>query len=546
VDSRAGRLLFSASLLLLLTAAAPQRRDLPSLGEILEVSIVNVDVVVTDENGKRVRGLTRDDFEIFEGGVRRDLSHFAEYGAPEATVSVEGGSAPPPEAPAQKRNVAIFVERANLLPHGAEDLIESIRRAVRNTVREGDSVSLVAWTQRAQARADFDGSLTGFDAMLDALKKDLIGPPGRLRHVEDEVADLRAFNAELLAFQPNTSVDLGVENVSLFTAMQELADIRRKTMAINAIINSMAGQEGKKVLILAANRLGEVAGYEAFFAAGTPILSQEDRLRFQTKEHIASIIANANAAEVAVYPVFPTGALNYPDSSGGYFAVNLNEMHTHVRLARETGGIESSGTAEFAKVIRNVEDDLNNYYSLAYRLDSTRADRRRDLVVKTRNPAYRVRARRSYVEKSDDTRMKDRVAMALYRPPAATSFAIDAEIGRLSKRRLQSGLVPLKVRIPVRALTTVPQNGSNAGAFSVYVLAGGADENVSDIAQRTQRFEIPRRDLAKANESHFTYEVDVQLRNNTNRVAVGVLDEVSKAWSVTRLPVEREPRKEMR
>jgi hypothetical protein len=36
------------------------------ISETIEVRVTNIDVVVTDKSGKRVTGLTRDDFEVFE------------------------------------------------------------------------------------------------------------------------------------------------------------------------------------------------------------------------------------------------------------------------------------------------------------------------------------------------------------------------------------------------------------------------------------------------------------------------------------------------
>ena len=72
----------SSCLLLLLLAlpasAAPQTPPVPHAAESVEVSIVNVDAVVVDKQGHRVQGLRRDDFDIFENGVRQPITNFAE------------------------------------------------------------------------------------------------------------------------------------------------------------------------------------------------------------------------------------------------------------------------------------------------------------------------------------------------------------------------------------------------------------------------------------------------------------------------------------
>src|SRR5712671_1576615 len=48
----------------------------PPLVEKIEVSVVNVDVTVTDRHGLPVPGLTRDDFEILEDGKPQPISNF--------------------------------------------------------------------------------------------------------------------------------------------------------------------------------------------------------------------------------------------------------------------------------------------------------------------------------------------------------------------------------------------------------------------------------------------------------------------------------------
>lgn len=54
---------------------------MPRSNETIDVSIVNVDVFVTDRQGNCVRGLTAADFEIREDGRPQPITNFAEYAA---------------------------------------------------------------------------------------------------------------------------------------------------------------------------------------------------------------------------------------------------------------------------------------------------------------------------------------------------------------------------------------------------------------------------------------------------------------------------------
>src|SRR5258706_16315897 len=62
-------------------------------GERIEVNITNVDVVVTDRAGAHVHGLTKDDFEVLDGGVPQPVTNFTEIrggAAAEVTVAATG------------------------------------------------------------------------------------------------------------------------------------------------------------------------------------------------------------------------------------------------------------------------------------------------------------------------------------------------------------------------------------------------------------------------------------------------------------------------
>ena len=42
----------------------------------VEVSVTNVEVVVTDSKGNRVSGLTREDFEVYQDGLPQKITNF--------------------------------------------------------------------------------------------------------------------------------------------------------------------------------------------------------------------------------------------------------------------------------------------------------------------------------------------------------------------------------------------------------------------------------------------------------------------------------------
>lgn len=539
---------FAAAVLavFLLAGSTPSHAQrIPSLGETIEIAIVNVDVVVTDRDGKRVRGLTKDDFEIYENGQAQPLSHFAEYRDDASEGSAAAGGAET-TAPEQRRTMVLFLEYFRLQNFRVEPYVDSLRALVRESIRPGDAVSIVAFRDNPETLMEPTDDLEAVEAALDVYGQELIGVRyDRASAVAEEVAMIREFEAQGAAMASakglKRSVSSGeslASNAAFSEAVRADLEMRRRIGAINAIVNGLAGVEGKKLVIVAAHRLGSFSGAEFFYSGGRGVLNPGEMDRFDNRDRARALIANANAAGVSLYPVFPAGLDQTPvdpDAPDVTRPVLMNEMAMREEIAKETGGLTTYGTAQIVKLLPQVASDMANYYSLAYRAQSRRVDQARDLVVKTRDRNLRVRARTQFVEKSDESRMHDRVTAAIYGMNADSSIPLSASIGSAKGNGRRRKSVPLSVRVPIGALTLVPQGKKEAGAFSVYVMTGAERGEVSDVTRRTQPFEIPAADVAKASAGHFTYEMDVVVNNGADHIAVGVIDEVSKSFGVVRL-----------
>src|SRR5690348_11977148 len=79
--------------------AAPPAAQSP-FGEVIEVNVVNVDVHVTDRDGRPVPGLQRDDFEVYEDGKRVKVTNFEAITVnTEAAAIRKASPAPSPAVP---------------------------------------------------------------------------------------------------------------------------------------------------------------------------------------------------------------------------------------------------------------------------------------------------------------------------------------------------------------------------------------------------------------------------------------------------------------
>src|SRR4051812_30743026 len=81
----------------LLTPSPADPAERSTFFESVDVHVVNVEVYVADRDGKRVPGLSREDFELFEDGKPVKISNF--YASDAATAATAAAS-PTPSAPA--------------------------------------------------------------------------------------------------------------------------------------------------------------------------------------------------------------------------------------------------------------------------------------------------------------------------------------------------------------------------------------------------------------------------------------------------------------
>jgi VWFA-related protein len=547
----------SSSCLLLLFAAltgiaAPQTPVVvPRATESVEVSIVNVDAVVVDKEGKRVQGLLRDDFEIFENGVRQPITNFAAYSsAPQqqsGVVTAQIPAAAPQPPPQQQRSIVVFVERFQLPAFRSDPMFAAMKKLLHDSVRPGDRVMVVSWNQGIVGiRQIFTNDLSKVDKALDALASRTVTMN------RDQMDDLRqelstipdAFGGGRQAIE-DSGLSFSREQSARMKAQIAMLDEKRKVETLKALMRSMGGADGKKILLLATHRLSEYAGAEAFYLAGTEQLPAEVQSEFDAKPLMRTLVETANANGVTIYPIYAEGLgstslpsadqRDAPGSGSGAFDYRIlsNETPMLDYVAKETGGVSAWGSTEVTKLLPRIGDDFDSYYSLAYRATPASKAAARKVEVRVKDPTLSVRSRRQFVPKNEITRMEDRVIGVLFGNAPRSAFRFAAKSDAPTRTKAKTYLFPLTVQVPIAALTPLRGQGNvYNGAFSVYVAWGSTIGGVSETHHDTQQFSIPATDLDRAKTGHFTYTISVESLTPSLRVALGVYDEVSRDYAV--------------
>ena len=329
------------------------------------VQLIDVDVIVTDGDGRPVRGLTPDDFEIVEGDRPQQIRTFSLVDLP----------FDPPAVLAERR------------------VREVPRDVVSNTTPEGRTYVLL-----------IDDSPEFTENAARML---------RARHFAERWLD------EVV--QPNDRVAV-VHTNSSFNHAQGLTSDRR--LILKSIERTMmAGSGGAtsedpvhrllnkfRVVKDIAERLGTIQGRRKaiiWFAEGvdlhpsarmTPTRDGPSNLNDPVASAASHILAAwREAAEaavnnnVAVYPVDPDGLTTELGLRAVVTQASLREV------AEETGGVVLVNTNDFSRGFATIVQDASTYYLLGYTPDPEWNDGKfHPIHVRVKRPDVKVRARRGY------------------------------------------------------------------------------------------------------------------------------------------------------
>jgi VWFA-related protein len=532
--------------------------EVPRISGSVETSVLEIDVIVTDKDGKPVSGLGPADFEVRIGKQPVEITNFYERkptpdplpaaGAVPATGNPpekELAPAPAPVVAADRppRHLIFFLDRLELPDEWkSEGTFGSLRTLVRTILGPGDDAMIVTWELSLRSVLPFTSDLAALERVLDrqqVLSRRMPWEASAIDRLSDDAAWFRSL--------PPGAKSGGTEMSQRALAAEAYAQMKAKASALKALLGMLGGLPGRKILVFASHRFSRVAGLE-FLISPRAMYGEitSDAQEFNARALVESVAAAANSNGVTLYPVFPAG---WPDDAGrGISAANppslnpqtnsalvgaggdmivMNEAAALETLSESTGGRMGIGFKEIGDLVSRIQRDLDFSYSIGVAATLGKPGRDVAVDVKTVDRRLVARARRSVVEKSPDTRIKDRVLSNLFRPDSSSRLGISLAKTALETKKGRTTLL-LPIRIPIGGLALVPSAGGESGAFSVFVASAAADGSFSDVTQQRRPFEIARADFAKAKTGHFTYDVPVVLRSREARVSVGVFDEIGR------------------
>lgn len=552
----------SAVMLLALLAAAPDVAAQTPYIETFEVRLHNLDVVVSDKHGNPVRGLTRDDFVVVDDGANQPITNFAVYDAQAAhdtsvsstaeTATSSEAAAPPP------RRVVFFIDELSVQRMARQRLFKNAKAFV-DTMRDGDVAAVVRPTAKEKIVLQF----TGDRAAIEQALKDAI-----------EASDVQLSGSRLEVRELRRQLANAVNGPLRNAAKREYADaaarrVEHRLGQLRALTTSLAGVEGKKIVVMVSMGLSAKPGSEAWdpgeqFGSLRPpgeLDFDEDGLLLEPDDPdrihnpvvrnltgtIAAIGQSAAASGVTIYALEPDVPLDLmvradtpiPMSKGRpnpilqvprNFPVDLmqNSETTLASLTGITGGRWFRGLSNIDNAFRQISEDSSFYYSLAYRATGQGSEPRRVTVSVRNRPDLRVRTKTAVMEKSTEREMSDLVVASLLYPRAVNELNLAVVPGPSEKIR-GFYVIPLDVVIPMSSLTFLKGDaGTYVASFDLHFAAAGESRDFGSGGKRQQKIEITPEQYAKLEGVNYRYKTTIQVSPGRVRIAIGVLDTVSK------------------
>ncbi|MFY9552094.1 MAG: VWA domain-containing protein [Thermoanaerobaculia bacterium] len=521
------------------TREKPQEAPFPPVAETVEVSVTNVEVVVTDSKGKRVPGLTAADFQVRQDGVLQPITNF--YAVTGGKLLLEDGKVIPldskesvAEIPRDlKAHYVFYIDNLNIQPQNRNRMFKRLKEFVPTAIGPNAEGMVVTFNRSLKVRQKFTAEPGQILGALEQIELETGGGTttvGERKDTLERIADAKS-SGEAIDYARNYSR-------SMRNDMEFTVD------AIKQTLDSLAGIEGRKSFLYVSEGLPASVGFELFEAIRDkfqePAATME-QFDFDMNTKYIKIVQAANANGITIYTLDASG-LQTSDllsaDSRSTKDVHVNDFSTRQNMqgpirmmAEETGGLAAINTNDWKANLEEVAADFSNFYSLGYRSAKGAMDRPHKIEVSVKGKGLRVRTRTSFVEKSVETRTAEAVIASLSYPRTDNPLGAGLSVGEPKPYDRQNYSLPVRISVPIGKLGLLPSGDQYEGQFFIYFVVKDAAGNQSDLQVQRQEVKIPAKDFTAAQRKDFYYDATLLVVPGGQKLAIGVRDSVSNLTS---------------
>ena len=478
------------------------------------VRAIQIDAVVTDEEGNPVRGLTIDDFELTERGKPQPITTFEAVDLPIETLVPDLADADVVTNEGDGRIYLVVID--SLRADNAAYAKRQLRRFFEDHFGPGDTAAIM-FLDRAHSTAGQD-----FTSNRRLLIKGLDSFVG---YSEEDVGKEKVVAGSASPFDPGA--DSTGSGLMARNRMERLKDLTEFLIKIPG---------HRKAMLLVSEAIGfDSSDFKDY--AGTSMTPAAQAA------HAA--LTAATRGNIAIYPIHPagaspespavgaTGAPPTPDQLGTVQTarVAIQSATLELRtLAAATGGFAHINSNNFDDSFTRLVQEQSVYYMLAFNSSQDKDDGRYVPVkVTVKRPGLRVLAREGYVapfKGKDTVRPAERtpgVQSALASPIPVAGVTLRAFAAPFKgKGKTASVLVALEMDPNGLGLANLPDGGLR-GTVDVRMVATDVRSNVLPQVRQLGNISIPPDERADIEREglHILTKTDLQPGRYQLRIAIG-------------------------
>jgi VWFA-related protein len=386
----------------------------------VQIDAVSMDVIVKDDQGRFIPDIKKDEFEIFEDGVKQDIASMTMSHGGRVTNVLEAPPMAPPEGiilpPVRKvvdtsgRVFLFFVDDLHMQFQNSGRVRALFQKIEKNLIHEGDLFGIVSSGPSSIAQ-DMTYDRKRFDEAISKIAGSGLKP--------SEIINSSSGSGGPTELRYNAHVSFS----TMQEALENLEKVHNRRKALVWV------SEGYDFNPFQDSRLGLRDPSSPFLQNQSNVMqntqtnddgtSQQavDPINNQQKQsetfsdsdlafELAEITRAANRANTTIYTIDPRGLIAGSDIDE---QVDPTEWSNYVRksqdsmrvLAEETGGIAVVNMNNFDKALQQIDGASSDYYVLGYyskNPDPTK--RRRQVDVKVVRKGATVFSRKEYVLKA--------------------------------------------------------------------------------------------------------------------------------------------------
>ena len=361
----------------------------------VNVEYVEVDAVVTDRGGQFVRGLTKDDFQIFEDGKPQPISTFAVVDIPveraQRPLGASNAIEPDVKSNGQPFDGRIYVMVVDDL-HTYFGRTPRVRSAARQFIQQylgaNDLMAVVHTAGASDASQEFTSNKRLLLAAVD-------------RTIGRKLDSATLTKTDEYFRRQNLGREMGGPVTDPVEA-ERRTNARHSLDALKNVSEWFSTIRGRRKTILFVSE-GIDYDISDVMSLGTSLIMDATR----------ETLAAAARGNVSIYGIDPRGLTSlgdetitvgsFPDDTS--LGLDNRSIQRELRLSQDslrelsdqTGGFAVVNAGNFSTAFDRIVRDNSSYYAMAYYPPSDKAGKFHKIEVRVRRPDLRVRARQGYV-----------------------------------------------------------------------------------------------------------------------------------------------------